>query len=266
MKKICLFITVMLISFLMHGHEFWIQPNKYIYNAGETVNIRFFTGPNFKGSNWEGNRSKIQGLFFYWANLKDNCNQHLSANTGDSLKISVIDEGTAMLTFQSTPIYREMEAAEFEQYLFDNRLTEQKEERIINNKSGSTGKENYHHIAKTIFQVGTKTDKTFSRKTGLPIDIIPEQNPYALTKDGDFKIKILNQGKPLQNAPVKIWHRLNEKISVHSLETDDQGEVTFFISTLGEWMVSAMVMESLKGNEKAEWKTFHGTLTWGYLK
>src|SRR5690606_39208832 len=108
----------------------------------------------------------------------------------------------------------------------------------VNNKSDKIGKENYQHIAKTIFQVGTKTDKTFSKKTGLPMDIIPEQNPYALTKDGDFKVKIFYRDKPLQNAPVKIWHRLNEKISIHSLETNEEGEVTFFISMLGEWMVS----------------------------
>ena len=256
----------MLTSFLMHGHEFWIQPNKYIYSAGETVNFRFFTGPDFNGSDWEGNRSQIESLVFYWANMKDNCDQHLSANSGNSLNMSVIDEGTAMLAFQSKPIYREMNADEFKNYQVENKLIKQQEERIQKNNANNKVKENYQHIAKTIFQVGTKTDKTFSKKTGLPMDIIPEQNPYALTKDGDFKVKIFYRDKPLQNAPVKIWHRLNDKISIHSLETNEEGEVTFFISTLGEWMVSAMSMELLNSNEDADWKTCHATLTWGYLK
>ena len=63
MKKSLVLITVMLTSFLMQGNEFWIMPNKFIYNSGETVNVRFFTGENFNGKNWDGNRSKIHSLF-----------------------------------------------------------------------------------------------------------------------------------------------------------------------------------------------------------
>ena len=64
MKKYILFITVMLTSFLMQGNEFWIMPNKFIYDSGETVRLRFFTGDNFDGKNWTGNRSRIHSLFF----------------------------------------------------------------------------------------------------------------------------------------------------------------------------------------------------------
>jgi uncharacterized GH25 family protein len=266
MKKCLVFITVMLTSFLMQGNEFWIMPNKFIYNSGETVNVRFFTGDNFNGKNWEGNRSKIHSLFFYWSDVNDSCNQHISTLPGDSLNISVIDEGTAMLAFHSKVATRELNATEFEHYLAENRLTDIIEERKAAGASTKLGRENYQRCAKTIFQVGTKTDKTYSKKTGLPIDIIPADNPYSLTKDGDFKVKILFKGKPLRYAPVKVWHRLNEKISIHTLDTDEEGEVTFFISSLGEWMVTSIMIEPLKGNVKADWQTYHGSLTWGYLK
>ncbi len=266
MKKCLVFITVMLTSFLMQGNEFWIMPNKFIYNSGETVNVRFFTGDNFNGKNWEGNRSKIHSLFFYWSDVNDSCNQHISTLHGDSLNISVIDEGTAKHAFHSKVATRELNATEFEHYLAENRLTDIIEERKAAGASTKLGRENYQRCAKTIFQVGTKTDKTYSKKTGLPIDIIPADNPYSLTKDGDFKVKILFKGKPLRYAPVKVWHRLNEKISIHTLDTDEEGEVTFFISSLGEWMVTSIMIEPLKGNVKADWQTYHGSLTWGYLK
>ena len=266
MKKCLLVITVMLTSFLLQGNEFWIMPNKFIYNSGETVNVRFFTGENFIGKTWDGNRSKIHSLFFYWSDVNDSCNQHLSTLPGDSLNISVIDEGTAMLAFHSKPAIKELNATEFEHYLAENRLTNVIEARKSAGTVDKPGRESYQRCAKTIFQVGSKTDKTYTKKTGLPIDIIPGDNPYSLTTDGDFKVKIFYKGKPLKNAPVKVWHRLNEKISIHNLDTDDEGEVSFFISTLGEWMVTSIVMEPLKGNTKADWQVYHGSLTWGYLK
>lgn len=266
MKKSLVFVTVMLTSFLMQGNEFWIMPNKFIYDSGETVRVRFFTGDNFNGINWDGNRSSIHSLFFYWSDVNDSCNQHLSTLPGDSLNISVIDEGTALLAFHSKPATRHSNATEFEHYLAENRLLNIIEERKVAGKSEKAGRESYQRCAKTIFQVGSKTDKTYSKKTGLPIDIIPGDNPYTLTKDGDFKVKIFYKGKPLKNAPVKVWHRVNEKISIHTLDTDDEGVVTFFISALGEWMVTTIVMEPLKGNAKADWQTYQGSLTWGYLK
>ena len=171
-----------------------------------------------------------------------------------------------MMAFHSKPATRVLDATEFEHYLAENKLSNVMEERKAAGIAEKAGRESYQRCAKTIFQVGSKTDKTYSKKTGLPIDIIPDDNPYSLTKDGDFKVKILYKGNPLKNAPVKIWHRLNEKISIHHLNTDDEGEVTFFISTLGEWMVTTIVMEPLKGNAKADWQSYHGSLTWGYLK
>lgn len=265
MKKSLVFLTVMLTSFLMQGNEFWIMPNKFIYDSGETVRVRFFTGGNFNGKIWDGNRSGIHSLFFYWSNVTDSCNQHLSTLPGDSLNISVIDEGTALLALHSKPAIREINATQFEHYLAENRITNVIDERKAAGNSEKAGRESYQRCAKTIFQVGSKTDKTYSKKTGLPIDIIPGDNPYSLIKDGDFKVKIFFKGKPLKNAPVKVWHRLNEKISIHNLNTDDEGEVTFFISTLGEWMVTSIVIKPLKGNAKADWEAYHGSLTWGYL-
>lgn len=266
MKKYLVLITVMLTSFLMQGNEFWIMPNKFLYDSGETVRVRFLTGNDFDGKNWDGNRSSIHSLFFYWSDVNDSVNQHLSTLPGDSLNISVIDEGTALLAFHSKPGTREMKPTDFEHYLAENRLTHVIDQRKANNNTTKTGKEIYQRCAKTIFQVGSKKDKTFTKKTGLPIDIIPGDNPYSLVKDGDFKVKIYFKGKPLQHAAVRIWHRLNEKITIHNLETDDDGEVTFFISALGEWMVSTVVMEPLKNNPKADWQTYHGSLTWGYLE
>jgi uncharacterized GH25 family protein len=200
-------------------------------------------------------------MFFYWAESKDSCNQHV---TGDIFSIALHDEGTAMLSFQSKPTLCETPAADFQKLLLDDEQTTVLDSRKANNQEQSPGKVLNHQFAKTIIQVGNNRDKTFKEITGSPIEIIPKENPYTLAKDGDFKVRILFMGKPIANTPVKIWHRVGQKISIHRLKTDDDGEVSFFISAAGEWMVSTLVMNPLQNHNKADWESFRGTLTWGY--
>ncbi len=69
-KKIvfCLFLTVVI---TVSGHEFWIQPDKFIYKRGETVNLKFLTGDNFKGDNWNGDKDKVNSLRLYFEDVTD---------------------------------------------------------------------------------------------------------------------------------------------------------------------------------------------------
>lgn len=249
-------------TFLLPGNEFWLYPGKFIFKEGETIHISFLQGNDFSGKGWAGNKKNIEKMFFYWAETKDSCNQHV---TGDLFSIAVLDAGTAMLTFQSKPEYVETPAATFNKHLEAEEQLTAYDTRKNNEQDQAPGREQVHHFAKTIIQVGNNTDKTYKKDTGLPLEIIPNDNPYGLTKDGDFKVSIRFNDQPLVHAPVKILHKVGQKISLHRLKTDDDGEVNFFISATGEWMVSALVMKPAINN-KADWETYKGTLTWGYTR
>src|SRR6476620_12802996 len=84
------------------GHEFWLQPDKFIYQRGENINLRFLVGENFEGQNWTGNNKKINSLQIYFPGAADDLSSQLSEETGDSLQFSMYDECTAMVTFNST--------------------------------------------------------------------------------------------------------------------------------------------------------------------
>jgi uncharacterized GH25 family protein len=265
MKKKIIFCLLILVVIKVFGHEFWIQPDKFIYKRGETINVKFLIGQNFKGENWTGDKEKVASLRYYFDDVTDkNLDDNLGVAKGDSLQIAMLDEGTAMITFNTKNSFIELEAKKFNEYLREDGLTEALEYR---KKSGDTiknGLEYYQRSVKTIFQVGHKTNDAYKRKTELPLDIIPAEHPYTVAKDGNFKVKVFFMGEKLKKTKVKVWHRLDSKVSQLEYTTDDDGEIKFFLSPEGEWMVSCVKMVRLQNDPQAEWQSYWGSLTWGY--
>jgi uncharacterized GH25 family protein len=264
MKKI--FILSLLVTFIssLLAHEFWLHPDKFIYKRGEKINIRFLVGENFEGENWKGNRGRVQRLKLYYGGVSDNLSEYLSDTPGDSLELTMLDEGTCLVAFHSTNSLIEMEAVKFNEYLLEDGLANAIEYRKQYNETDSMSREYYQRCAKTLIQVGSVKDKTFSINTGMPVDIIPLLNPYQLKNNDSLRIKILYEQAPLAGALVKIWHRENGATAKQQQWSNKNGEIIFPVKTSGAWMVSVVKMKRLEHDEKADWQSYWGSLTWGY--
>lgn len=260
-----IYLAVLFVFFtLLSSHEFWLNPEKFIYTRGEKINIRFLVGENFDGENWKGNNEKIQSLKLYYGGVSDDLSGTISEEKGDSIELTMLDEGTNLVAFNSTNSYIELDAAKFNEYLQEDGLYNAIEYRKQNNETDSLGKEYYQRCAKTLIQVGHVIDKTFSASTGLPVDIIPITNPYSLKNKDSLAVKILFLNAPLINARVKIWHRENNKTEKTEQLSNENGEIKFPVAVSGKWMVSIVKMERLENNTKAQWQSYWGSLTWGY--
>jgi uncharacterized GH25 family protein len=265
MKRKITFFLLIFVVINVSGHEFWIQPDKFIYKRAEPINIKFLVGENFHGDNWTGKRDKVNSLQLYFGNVsdKDLCN-NLGNDNGDSLQLAMIDEGTVMMTLNTKNSFIDVEAGRFNEYLREDGLTETIEYRQKNGDTIKNGFENYQRSVKTIFQVGKRFTNVYKQKTDLPLDIIPAEHPYNVAKDGNFKVKVFFMGEKLKNAKIKVWHKLDNKVSQQDYMTDDEGEIKFFLSAEGEWMVSCVKMVRLQNDPQAEWQSYWGSLTWGY--
>jgi uncharacterized GH25 family protein len=263
-KKIALILLVSL-TINVAGHEFWLQPDKFIYKRTEPVNIKFLLGENFDGKNWTGKKDKINSLRLYFDNAVDkNLSKNFGSHDGDSLQLAMIDEGTVMISLNTKNSFIELEAEKFNNYLHEEGLINALEYRKKNNETSKKGSERYQRCSKTIFQVGEKLTNVFPKKTNLLLDIIPASNPYNVVSPENFKVKILFKNEKLKNTKVKVWHKIEDTINEQDYTTNDEGELSFDMSHDGEWMISCVKMEKLKSDSKAEWQSYCGSLTWGY--
>jgi uncharacterized GH25 family protein len=93
---------------------------------------------------------------------------------------------------------------------------------------------------------------------------VPLQHPYLLRKDQPLNFRLLFQGRPVQGALVKVWHRLNNKTEKVECTTNDEGIVEIPLSLAGKFMISSVRMERLENEPDAQWQSYWATFTWGY--
>lgn len=264
MRKIALVIFLSTFISSLSAHEFWLNPDKFIYKRTEKVNISFLVGENFEGENWQGNNERIKSLKIYYGGVSDDLSPVVTGATGDSVEYVMIDEGTNLIAFNSNNAFIEMEPLQFEAYLKEDGLTDALEYRKRNNETGCTGREFYQRCAKTLLQVGETKDNTYGVATSLIIDIIPSSNPYQLKNKEVLRAKVFYKKSPLVNGLIKVWHRVKNKTGKKELRTDGNGEILFPVNTKGKWMISTVKMERLTDNPICDWQSYWGSLTWGY--
>jgi len=262
-KTTAIFLLLTFISSLS-AHEFWLNPDKFIYKRTEKINVKFLVGENFEGDNWQGNNQRIKSLKIYYDGVSDDLTPVVTEAAGDSIEYFMIDEGTNLIAFNSNNSYINLEPGKFNDYLEEDGLLNALEYRKQNNEMGCNGREFYQRCAKTLVQVGEIKDQSFGIVTSMPIDIIPSSNPYQLKNKEQLRVKIYYQGSPLPNALIKIWHRVKHKTGKKELKTDSKGEIVFPVNTNGKWMISTVKMERLFDNPICDWQSYWGSLTWGY--
>jgi len=264
MKRLLLIFSLLSFISSLSAHEFWLDPDKFIYKRTEKVNIRFLVGENFDGENWQGNDGRIKSLKLYYGGVRDDLTRVVTDADGDSIEYFMIDEGTNLIAFNSNNSFIELDPGKFNEYLEEDGLSDALEYRKKNNEMGCNGREFYQRCAKTLLQVGEVKDQTFGIITLMPIDIIPFFNPYQLKNKERLRVKIYYKGSPLPNTLVKTWHRVKNKTEQKELRTDSKGEIVFPVSTTGKWMISTVKMERLLDNPICDWQSYWGSLTWGY--
>ena len=114
-------------------------------------------------------------------------------------------------------------------------------------------------------QVGTVKGNEITKPLGLAIDIVPIQNPYALPKGSSLTCQFLYENKPLANALVRCWRRVNGKTELEIKRSDSQGKATFDLPKKGNaaYMISVVNMVRLTNNPKADWQSTWGSMTFG---
>lgn len=267
MKKI-LSAFLLLIAGSLFAHEFWLHPDKFIYETGDLINIKFMVGENYEGHNWSGNSKSIESLQLHLeGNVSDDMQEHIGDSTGDSLQLAIYDEGTYMVTYNSKNKFIQLDPQKFLEYLKEDGLQNAIDYRAAHNETDSIGRENYQRSVKTIFQVGAQKTNLYKKETSLPIDIIPLQNPYEIkpgTRQMNFAVKVLFRKNPLVNQQVFVWHRINNDTDKLTLTTDERGIISFPVNRDGRWMVSTVKMERVDGDTTVQWQSYWGSCTWGF--
>jgi uncharacterized GH25 family protein len=94
----------------------------------------------------------------------------------------------------------------------------------------------------------------------LPLELVAERNPYALSPGQELPVRLIYQNRPLAGALVVAVNRSapSKKLSARS---DQNGRVRFELPQAGNWLIKAVHMIPAPHGSDAEWASYWASLT-----
>jgi hypothetical protein len=155
----------------------------------------------------------------------------------------------------------------FNDYLKVEGLTPALEQRERLHQTERDGSENYSRRAKSIVQIGppdANSQMQVTRPLGLPLEIVPEANPYARPQSRTLPVRVIYEGEPLEGALVKFTRLEDDAVPLETHLTDRIGRATFVMPTEGSWLLNVIWTKSLPRSRETDFETIFSSLSFGF--
>lgn len=268
MKKIALFTWVFFIIILatatISAHDFWLVPQRFIVSTGESQTIFANTGMDFPNSLSAVTPDRVSEFILMGESGKENITDFEVQDKSLVTKLTFKKSGTYVIAVSLKPKEIKLSAEEFNEYLLHDGLPNTYE---LRKKEGILDKdaiEHYSKYPKTIIQVGTQLDETPTKPLNLPIEIVPQVNPYRLKLGDNLKVRVLLRGNPLSNAELAWSYPGQGEEFAGTTKTDTNGKATIPLVKAGPYVIRLTHMEWVK-KQTHEWESYWASLTFEVL-
>jgi uncharacterized GH25 family protein len=255
------------------AHDFWLQPNEFWIPPERltAMTLQVGHGPFRQRSPIPARRIiRLQAVAPSGTatDLRGNLRLGDSVADGD---FRLTDPGVHILVLQTDDrAQTHLPAIRFNDYLKVEGLTPAVEQRTRLQRTDSDGSERYSRCAKSIVQVGpadgakSRSGSQVVTPIGLPLEIVPEANPYAIPRSANLPIRVIYENHPLAGALVKLTN-LNDDANAFEVHlTDQSGRAIFTLPTSGSWLLNVIWTKALMPSEEVEFETVFSSLSFGF--
>ena len=274
MTKLLKLLPFLVLTSAALAHEFWLEAPRFRLQPGDTVNVHTFIGANFKGEPWTTKAAKIHRLLRFGPTPADTANltpRNFAATDTFRTDFTFAQPGTHVVLLQSTSSFIELPAAQFTAYLREEGLDYALKLRQENEETAKPGRETYSRCAKTLLQVGDPAlvplaaDSACRHAYGLPLELVPEQNPYRLAADKALTVRVLRGGKPAFGAAVQVWQRQPGGLPTthYTTRANQSGRILLRLSGPGPYLLATVDMRPAPARlrTRADWQSVWASLT-----
>ena len=255
---------------LARAHDFWLQPAEFRIADAMPVPFTLQVG---HGASRQRSQIPLRRIERLDAIAADGSTQDLRARLRlggerDDGDFALDESGAHVLVLETDDkAESHLPAIRFNDYLRAEGLTPALQERARTKRMDADGAENYRRVAKAIVEVGARADASddaITRPLGLPLEIVPERNPYATPHAARLPVRVLYEHRPLAGALVKLTDLGNDAEPVEMHVTDMQGRADFALPQAGEWLLNVVWTKPRPAGENTDFETVFSSLAFGF--
>lgn len=173
--------------------------------------------------------------------------------------------GLHVLGYESDAKAIELEAARFDGYLREEGLEHIVEERTQRGERELPGKEAYSRAAKCLLRADGGPTHGFDRALGLPLELVPQGDPFALEPGAALRMRVLWKGEPLAGLFVDGQRLDGEGHALVQARSDEEGLLRFALpegeTWNGAWLFAGVHMLRAPEEADEDWRSVWASLT-----
>lgn len=219
------------------AHDFWLEPSTYRPAAGQRLAVRARVGMDFVGDPVP----RDEDLLVRFEAVGSEGIQPVPGVPGaDPAGIAQArGSGTVAIVYQSRGTVAEVPPDKLQLYVEQEGLATQLPAATLRSLAGRVVRDRFARSVKTLVVIPGGDGAGFDRVAGLPLELVPLDDPAALAKGGALRVRLLLDGQPAGGIRVAALPRLDPLHPV-TATTDRRGEATLGLTRGGEWLVKAV--------------------------
>ena len=249
--------TIVLAAGPVGAHDFWIMPGVFKPESGTTVAMSLRVGDHFRGDPVLVERKQIERFFAVGPAREGLVRVRQGSEPAGTLLIE--SPGLWIVGYRSRPSPISLPAAQFERYLSDEGLERIADLRAAHGESSLTAREIFSRCAKSLLSAGPGADG-HDRQLGLTLELVAENNPYALEPGQELSLVLFYEGAPLPDALIVALNG-DEPDKRLAARSDSAGRAAFRLERSGRWLIKAVHMVPAPPDVPAEWESLWASLT-----
>lgn len=247
---------ILLSSHTVEAHEYWIEAENYTPDAGQTVALTTRVGQFFAGDEV----LNIEQLYSDYSVIsrKQRINVSGSLATTPPAYIEIPEEGTYIVGQRTLRSQVKMDPEKFSNYLKAQGLDAALQKVDWSKSDEDPIVENYSRCVKAIIQSGDQPETSIlDTPFGYTLELVPHSDPKQTRAGDSFKIQLLFEGKPLNNAQITSINKQHPEKSIKT-RTNIKGYADIALPYAGIWMLNTV---HIINSKETDWESFWANLT-----
>jgi hypothetical protein len=250
------------------AHDTWFLPKIFRLKPEQRTEIALTSGMRFPKNDHAIKAERISQAFLLLAGEKIQFPRFEPRTAYLGVPFAPSNVGVATAFVELAPRTLELSPKQVREYLREIGAPDSLQAFWKNVRSGNSSeggarwRETYSKHAKTFLFVGDaasiSADSSWKTPVGMKIEIVPERHPGLLKANDELPIRVLLDGKSLENFAVG-YLRENDRHG-RIVRTDAEGRARIRLGKAGRYLLRGTLLQVSTSNDE-DWRSYFTTLT-----